>query len=262
MEVTGRAIALAALQMAPAATLMAHGLRAQVRQPSDENAQVHRRAGRLARMRQPKGNSRMANLALFDFDGTITTREMMRDFMLRAVAPRRLACGKVLLAPWYGGYKLGVVSGTAARAAIVRFGFSGVPLDVLQTHGAAFAAEALPAVLRPEALARIRWHRRQGDTVAVVSGALDLYLAPWCHTHGLALICSALEHRHGRFTGRYLGAQCVGEEKARRVRAQYDLAAYERVYAYGDTHEDLPLLDLAHHRFYRGLELPAAATTW
>ena len=28
------------------------------------------------------------NLALFDFDGTITTREMFADFMGQAVAPR------------------------------------------------------------------------------------------------------------------------------------------------------------------------------
>ena len=39
------------------------------------------------------------NLALFDFDGTITTREMMRDFMVRAVPLRRQAWGKLLLAP-------------------------------------------------------------------------------------------------------------------------------------------------------------------
>ena len=198
------------------------------------------------------------NLALFDFDGTITTREPMRDFMYRAVPPRRLACGKVLLAPWVAGYRLGLVSGTAARAAIVRFGFAGVALDAVRNHGAAFATDLLPAVLRPEAMARIRWHRDQGDTVVVVSGALDFYLAPWCHAHGLALICSTLEHRDGRLTGRYLGAQCVGEEKARRVRAAYDLACYGNVYAYGDTREDLPLLDLAHRRFYRGRELAAA----
>ncbi|MEI7035879.1 HAD family hydrolase [Fulvimonas yonginensis] len=201
----------------------------------------------------------MPDLALFDFDGTITTRETMPGFMHRAVPGWRLACGGLLLAPWVLGYRRGRVSGVAVRAAIVRFGFAGVPLTQLQAHGEAFAAEVLPAELRPQAMARIRWHQRQGDTVVVVSGGLDVYLAPWCRAQGLALICSTLEHRHGRLTGRYLGAQCVGEEKAHQVRARYELAAYERVYAYGDTHEDLPLLGLAHHRFYRGQELRADA---
>lgn len=200
----------------------------------------------------------MANLALFDFDGTITTRETMADFMVHAVPPRRQAWGRLLLAPCVTGYRLGLVSGVAVRAAVVRIGFAGVPLGLLQARGQTFAMTALPGLLRPEAMERIRWHRRRGDTVVVVSGGLDAYLAPWCAAHGLALVCSTLEHRGGRLTGRYLGAQCVGAEKARRVRAAYDLAGYERVYAYGDTHEDEALLELAHHRFYRGREQVSA----
>jgi HAD superfamily hydrolase (TIGR01490 family) len=196
----------------------------------------------------------MADLALFDFDGTITVRETMAAFMYRAVPARRRAWGRLLLAPWVVGYRCGMVSGVAVRSAVVRVGFAGVARDAVEAHGAAFAADALPALLRPEAMARIRWHQQQGDTVAVVSGGLDAYLAPWCRAHDLALVCSSLEHRDGRLTGRYLGAQCVGEEKARRVREHYDLAAYGRVYAYGDTHEDLAMLDLAQRRFYRGRE--------
>ena len=55
-------------------------------------------------------------------------------------------------------------------------------------------------------------------------------------------------------TGRSLGAQCVGAEKARRVRERYDLSSYALVYAYGDTNEDRALLALAHRRVYRWQE--------
>ena len=65
------------------------------------------------------------NLALFDFDGTITTRETFPDFMRHAVAPRRLAIGKVLLAPLVIGYRFGFVPGRVIRAIVVRAGFSG-----------------------------------------------------------------------------------------------------------------------------------------
>jgi len=194
------------------------------------------------------------NLALFDFDGTITTREMMPDFMVAAVPPLRLALGRVLLAPWVIGYKLGLVSGTAVRRVIVRFGFSGVTEAALSQVGQRFAAEVLPGVLRPQAMERIAWHKAQGDTVVVVSGALDVYLAHWCRTHDLALLCSALETREGKLTGRYDGAQCVRAEKARRVAEHYDLSRYPLVYAYGDTPEDEDLLALAHRRYYRWRE--------
>lgn len=101
-------------------------------------------------------------------------------------------------------------------------------------------------MLRAEAMACIVWHRAHGDTVAVVSGGFDVYLHPWCARHGLDLLCSTLAQHNGALTGRHLGRQCVGKEKARRVRAAYDLSRYARIHAYGDTREDL-----AHARWYR-----------
>jgi phosphatidylglycerophosphatase C len=194
-------------------------------------------------------------LALFDFDGTLTTREMLPDFFRRAIPRPRLWIGQALLAPLIVGYKLGWVSGTRVRAAIVRMGLAGLPLADYRRHGETFAADVLPGVLRPEALTRLRWHLERGDTVVVVSGAFDVYLEPWCRQHGLDLICSALEHDGQRLTGRYLGAQCVRAEKAARVAARYDVAGFDCVYAYGDTVEDLDLLAIAHRRYYRGQEL-------
>ncbi len=42
------------------------------------------------------------------------------------------------------------------------------------------------------------------------------------------------------------------------MRERYDLAGYAQVFAYGDTHEDQGLLDLATHRYYRGQEVEAS----
>ncbi|HTV86208.1 MAG TPA: HAD family hydrolase [Dyella sp.] len=195
------------------------------------------------------------NLALFDFDGTITQREMFADFVRAAVSTRRRLAGALLFGPMLAGYKLGLVSANAIRASVVHFGFRGVPADVVDEAGRRFALDVLPAALRPDALARIRWHRQQGDRVMVVSGALDVYLAHWCRHHELDLLCSRLETRGGVLTGRYRGAQCVGAEKSRRIREVLDLDEFPVIYAYGDTHEDLDMLRLAHRRYYRGQEL-------
>jgi HAD superfamily hydrolase (TIGR01490 family) len=106
--------------------------------------------------------------------------------------------------------------------------------------------------VRPESLARIRWHRDQGDTVVIVSASLDAYLRSWCQELGLELICTELESKRGKLTGRYRGGDCTGPEKARRVRERYDSSRYETVYAYGDTAEDRELLALASERFFCG----------
>lgn len=192
------------------------------------------------------------DLALFDFDGTITTGETFPAFIRSAVPPHRLRWGGAVLAPLVAGYRMGMVPGSVVRAAVVRIGLAGVPFAQLQAHGAAFARDVLPGQLRADAMQRIDWHRRRGDTIVVVSGALDVYLRPWCQAQGLPVLCSALQHRAGRLTGRFDGAQCVLGEKVRRVRDAFNLSRFERIHAYGDTAEDRPLLGMAHERWYRG----------
>ena len=192
------------------------------------------------------------NLALFDFDGTITTREMLPAFVYSAVPPARLRIGRLRLAPWIAGYKLGWVSGISIREKIAYAGFRSMREADYLAAGERFAREALPPVLRPEAMARIAWHKERGDTVVVVSGGFDVYLSHWCRVHDLELICSKLEVMGGALTGRYDGAQCVREEKPRRVRERYALGDFDAVHAYGDTPEDFALLKIADHRWYRG----------
>jgi len=194
------------------------------------------------------------NLALFDFDGTITFGDTFTPFIHFAVSRPRVVAGALLLSPMIAGYELGLVSTTRMRAAIVRVALSGRRAHEIAELGRCYA-RALPGLVRPEALARIRWHQDSGDEVVVVSASLDAYLHAWCSDLGVGLICSALEANAGILTGKYAGADCSGPEKARRVLAEYDLSRYSNVYAYGDTPEDKELLGLAHRRFYRWQEL-------
>jgi phosphatidylglycerophosphatase C len=195
------------------------------------------------------------NLALFDFDGTITHKEMFADFIRFAVPRRRRILGAPLFAPMVAGYKLGLVSGNTIRSRVVNFGLRGLRVDHVREMGRRFSDGVLSTVLRPVALERIRWHREQGDKVVVVSGALDVYLQYWCRTHGLDVICSHLEVVGSHLTGRYHGLQCVGEEKSRRVRETCKLHEFSVVYAYGDTKEDLDMLSMADRKYYRWQEL-------
>jgi phosphoserine phosphatase len=50
------------------------------------------------------------DLALFDFDGTITTRGAYPDFLQVAVRPRRRVVGVTVLFPFIIGYRAGMVS--------------------------------------------------------------------------------------------------------------------------------------------------------
>lgn len=189
-------------------------------------------------------------LALFDFDGTLTTRETFPLFVRAATPRERLRGGRWRLAPTVLGYRLGLVSGLRVRAEVTRIALAGVPEADVLAAAAAFRREQLPGLLRPEALARLRAHRDRGDRVLVVSGNYESLLAPWCASEGIGCLASRVEVVQGRLTGAYAGPQCVLEEKARRVRAAIDLSAHGRIHAYGDTPEDRPMLllaDVAHY---------------
>ncbi len=193
------------------------------------------------------------NLALFDFDGTITFEDSFTPFIRFAAGRARMAVGSALLSLMFEAYRLGWVPATNMRADAAYASFRGRRQDEVGRLGARYA-EGLPRLVRPQALEKIRWHQAQGDTVVVVSASLHPYLSSWCAGLGLDLICTELEAKDGVLTGRYAHSDCTGHEKARRVRERYDLGRYPIVYAYGDTPEDEQLLALAHRAIFRWQE--------
>ena len=202
------------------------------------------------------------NLALFDFDGTITTRDVYPGF-LQYCSPRwRVVLGWIVLAVPYVGMKRRWVSPDWMRRAAAWATFAGASERRVREAGERYARDVIPGLLRPEAMAQLDWHRAQGDRIVVVSGSMDAYLAPWCRAHGIEVVCNQPAARGGRMTGFFAAEDCANEGKVRRLRAVLDPADYPVVYAYGDTEADRAMLALAHRRWYRWCEespLAAAA---
>jgi phosphatidylglycerophosphatase C len=193
----------------------------------------------------------VSNLALFDFDGTITSSDTWSPFIRLAVPRSKIVANVVPMLPTFIGYRLGMVSASSARQQAMKLGFRGQSAAAARQLGIEYAASVIPGTVRPKALDRIEWHRSQGDHLVVVSGSLSLYLGPWCQGQGIDCICTTLEERAGNLTGRLVGGDCSGPEKARRIRERIDLTRYPVIYAYGDTVEDREMLDLAQKRYYR-----------
>jgi HAD superfamily hydrolase (TIGR01490 family) len=189
------------------------------------------------------------NLALFDFDGTITTADTWTPFVrLTASAPRK-AAGAIALLPVIVAYKLKLIRGSTARPIVAMLAFRGRSEEEIRLAGFRYAVDELPGTVRSIALDTIRWHQGRGDRVIVVSGSLDAYLQPWCATIGVDVICTELAVKDGVLTGRYKHGDCTGRRKADRLRERVRLADYETIYAYGDSVEDKELLSVAHRRF-------------
>jgi phosphatidylglycerophosphatase C len=190
------------------------------------------------------------HLALFDFDGTLTTRDTLFAFVFHCRGRLFGTLGLVWLLPWLVGNRVGLIGGERAKARLLRLFFGGVSRERLEAWSATFA-DRIDAMVRPGARERLGWHREQGHDVWVVSASLDLWLRPWAERHGLGLLCTEARFDGDVFTGELASANCNGPEKERRIRAALALADYPFVYGYGDSEGDAEMLGLADEVWFR-----------
>jgi HAD superfamily hydrolase (TIGR01490 family) len=191
------------------------------------------------------------NLALFDFDGTISTRDSFVQFLQQAVGQVRFAVCMTMLLPRVTAYKLELYPNYRLKEDVLIRLFSDWPLERLQRHVREYDRNVLPGIIRAGAMERIAWHKKKGDAVVIVSASLEVILQPWCQRNDLALLATQLEVIDNRVTGRLKGRNCWGREKVHRVRSRYDLDEVDDIYAYGDSKGDRAMLEMASHSFYR-----------
>ncbi len=195
------------------------------------------------------------NLAIFDFDGTISTKDSFEDFIFYTHGIGGTLSGLLLNSPILIGYLLRIVPNWKAKEKLFAFFYSGWEAATFKAATEQYIKERLPRILRPAALEKLTWHKAQGHTVVVVSASFEDYLHIWCQQEGVALLATKIEVKDGKFTGQFSSPNCYGEEKIRRINEAYNLKDFAYIYAYGDSRGDLPLKRIAnefHYQPFRG----------
>jgi HAD superfamily phosphoserine phosphatase-like hydrolase len=156
-----------------------------------------------------------------------------------------------LLLPWLLGYKLGLISNSAAKQKLLKYFFGGMREEVFQENCDAFASTRLGGLIRPGALQEIGRLKTDSTEIVVVSASAGSWIRKWSDSLELELVSTSLEIKSGRITGRIAGRNCHGQEKVRRIKERWNLEEFDEVYAYGDTEADKPMLALATKSFYK-----------
>ncbi|MGB3850148.1 MAG: HAD-IB family hydrolase [Tunicatimonas sp.] len=190
-------------------------------------------------------------LALFDFDGTITRRDTLFDFIRFYRGRWALYRGLVQLTPALLAYKLGFTANWVAKERVLTHFFGGESESAFRRRAADYAHQRLPQIIRPSALQKIRAFKEQQATVYVVSASAEDWIRPWCETLEVQLLATRLEKQQQKISGKIAGKNCHGPEKVRRIREELALSQYSAVYAYGDSSGDREMLTLAHYPHYR-----------
>lgn len=202
-------------------------------------------------------------VAAFDFDGTLTRRDSLLPFLVFVCGAGATARALVAEAYRFARVLLGRESRDEAKEALLTRLLSGVDARPLRESGELFAGRLVNRELRPEMRRRLEWHRRAGHRVVIVSASPTIYLETVGRLLGVdAVLATELEvGPDGRLTGKLLGQNCRGEEKAIRLRAWLDTENHRtagqgnpprQVWAYGDSPGDSEMLALADNAVWVG----------
>ena len=190
-------------------------------------------------------------LALFDFDGTITKKDSFMEFIRFYKGSCSFIIGLIVLSPVLLLYKVKIIKNWKAKERVLTYFFKNEPVKEFCLKCTEFGIKIIPALVKPEAMQAIMCHLGQGDRAIVISASFEYWLVDWCKSMKLELIGSKLEVRNGLITGKIEGRNCYGIEKVIRLKQYLDISQFSEIYAYGDSKGDLPLLELANHRFYQ-----------
>jgi phosphatidylglycerophosphatase C len=190
-------------------------------------------------------------LVLFDFDGTITTKDTLAAFMIFSYGKIRYLAGLAILSPILASYVFKLMSNWKSKQYFLTWFLGNKDASQFEKQCRDFSKNHLHTLIRPRALEAIREYKRSGATIAVVSASAENWVKPWCDEHGLLCLATKLETKNNKLTGKILGKNCHGEEKVKRIIERFDLHDYDEIIAYGDTSGDKEMLALAHRGHYR-----------
>ena len=193
-------------------------------------------------------------IAFFDFDGTITTKDSLEDFIQFAVGKTRYYFGLLILSPILVGYLTKLIRNDIAKQKLMSHFFKGWDVNQFNKVAEEYSVKCIDKIVRPKARERLDWHKSEGHKVVIVTASMDNWLKKWCEREAFELVSTRMQVVDNHLTGMFENKNCHGEEKVKKITRRYDLKVFEYVYAYGDTSGDKPMMSLANESFYREFE--------
>jgi HAD superfamily hydrolase (TIGR01490 family) len=190
-------------------------------------------------------------IAFFDFDGTVTKKDSLLEFIKYSKGNRAFYFGFAIHAPLLIAYKLQLISNHRAKEIMLGYYFGKMPVEEFNLLCEKFTSEVLPSLLRAKAMKEIDRFKQIGAEVVIVSASPENWLSYWCRSSGVKCLATRMDISDNKITGRINGRNCHGKEKVRRIREAYDLDNFSSVYCYGDTSGDRPMLALGNVKFYK-----------
>ena len=190
-------------------------------------------------------------IALFDFDGTITTKDSTKYFYkflyksnLQYWLFNYLYCLRLIIL-----LKLRVINYLPLKKYRLEVHTSKFNDKKFKQLIADFYTKVFSSLLNPRALERINWHKKLGHEVWVISASYDFLLNRWSQDNDIKLITNKTIIENERRI--IIDSDVNFEEKLKYIKHYINLEEYSEIYAYGDSDGDKAMLNIADFKFYK-----------
>ena len=193
----------------------------------------------------------MKKIYAFDFDGTLTTKDTLLEFIRFAKGTLAFGWGFMRYAHLLVLMKLGLYPNWKAKQKVFAHFFKDTTLEDFDAICQEFTASSR-YLLRPKGIETINQALSEGSEVLIVSASIDNWVQPFFPQ--VKVLGTQIEVVDGKLTGRFLTKNCYGEEKVNRLKAIYPNRQDYHLTAFGDSNGDKELLawaDESHFKPFR-----------
>ena len=198
----------------------------------------------------------MKTVAAFDFDGTLLQGDCLLLFHQLLRGRGGMLVGLFRLLPALVLWKSGLRCTAWFKQRYLREIISGSDPQTLKNLLEQKLPQLLLQRLRPDAVARLRWHEQQGHTLVIISAsprALIQPVAQHLHASLIATETSNLVSERAPNSPMLTSKNCKGAEKVVRLEAWLGQPHQDiELHAYGDSKGDRELLQVADYPHWRG----------
>jgi len=192
----------------------------------------------------------MQNVAVFDFDRTITQKDSLLEFIKFSKGKRQFYFGMLLFSPLLVAMKLKMYPNWKAKQSLFSFFYKGVSIEQFNRWGKDFSSE-IDKMLRTKAVEALNFHKNNNDKVVIISASIENWIIPWAEKAGIdTILATRIETgKNGLLTGKFMTKNCYGQEKVNRLLNELPNRNEYRIIAYGDSRGDRELLDFADESY-------------
>ena len=184
-------------------------------------------------------------IVFFDFDGTLTKKDVFLMFFLKYFVSIKIIIElildfKIILVPFK---KKAILENIKIRW--IFHALKNKNIEDVNIIAKNFIDHKWQKIKNTNIFNALIKHQSNNDKIVIVTANLDILLAPWCKEKNIDLICTELEIKKDQYTGLILNDHCFGKVKSQRIMNQYKLQNYSAVVVYGNWPDDKEMLQLA-----------------